>query len=334
MHRLLVVSSHWGDPKRIAVASSYATAVAVFFYPLASTPRAVALCVGVCTLGVPARMALRADYVPEDQQHRVSGQIVAAERTALIVGPLLASLIVTQLGYRYVFYAEAMLSALASIPLVFGARVVRSEPAAAPFSWRELRRSYRDAGSLVVADRFVAEYSLSAVVYAFPVVTREPAERLLRAFERLRERAAWQAKDWSSETAPGHLLAECLLPSGRRQPLDLRLTSVEGRPAVRVVSPVGRVDEPRWQALLDGGFGALDPRVRLGLVAVHRRAAASFTLTAEALVLVRQDDLVQRLGPVVERVLLVADVVEERLLAVDASLTAFTPDLLAEVSRA
>ncbi|WP_175484006.1 MFS transporter [Modestobacter sp. DSM 44400] len=109
-------------PRSLAIGSSLTGGLLVLGYPAAHTPgqaQLVAFLTGLAVLpGIPARMALRSALVPAASQHRVSGQMVAAERLALVLGPLAAGLLAARLGYPAVFYGEAVLAAAAAALLL------------------------------------------------------------------------------------------------------------------------------------------------------------------------------------------------------------------------
>lgn len=163
------------DPRVVAVASSAASATAVMAYPFAVTPQQaqiVALVVGLAVLpGIPSRMALRAFIVSKQDQQRVSGYIVAGERLALVLGPLVATLVSQMWGYSSVFYLEAVFAVFA------GSVLFTLPPTKRPRQdkEREGRRAFspayvfKSSVQLVIVDRIVGEYTLTAVVYSVAV---------------------------------------------------------------------------------------------------------------------------------------------------------------------
>lgn len=176
------------NPRSLAIGSSLIGALLVLAYPAAHTPavaQIVALVVGLAVLpGIPARMALRSALVPPERQHRVSGQLVAAERTALVLGPLLAGGITAQLGYSAVFPGEAVLAVGAAVLLL------RMPPTAASLTRPDTeargawRSSHARAARLVLGDRLLAEYTATAVTYSVGVGVRRlvlPALAVLTA---------------------------------------------------------------------------------------------------------------------------------------------------------
>jgi MFS family permease len=110
------------SPRALAIGSSLVSGLFVLAYPLAASPgqaQLVSLLVGLTVLpGIPARMALRVTAVPPERQHSFSGQVVAVERIALVLGPLLAGGLVAAAGYQVVFYGETVLAVLAAALLL------------------------------------------------------------------------------------------------------------------------------------------------------------------------------------------------------------------------
>ena len=153
----------------------------------------------------------------------------------------------------------------------------------------------------------------------------ELQERLAAICRALSERG-WHVED--QDPRDGRALVEATLASGRRQPCSLLLHAIEGRLALRCVSPIGRV-EP--------GPEAARIRTRLHAEVGHLAAIAearveSYDLTAEASVLLptgAHHDLDRALA-LLQRVLHAADRAELILLDADRPLSAFREQLSEE----
>jgi len=170
------------DPRKVAVASSLASALVVMLYPLATTPAfasVVAVLIGVAGLpAISSRMALRASVIPEALQQQASGYIVAAERLGLVLGPLVATLIATAGNYTYIFYFEAVLASISGALILTLPRPAMSTPTqqARTAGWAgRLAGPYRRAWALVRSDRLILEYTISGVLYSVGI----GAQRLL-----------------------------------------------------------------------------------------------------------------------------------------------------------
>jgi len=137
---------------------------------------------------------------------------------------------------------------------------------------------------------------------------------------------------WLPSTLRSHLVGECRLPSGRVQPVDLRLTSQHGRAAVRTTSPVGRLSRSQLEGLVMGG---LPGTARIGAVRLGPRDRRTFTATAEDVVVLppvaaELDGLVQAVGAVLD----LADALERNLLGSDLPAEHFADDLNTEAQGA
>lgn len=165
------------NPRTIAITSSIVGAALVVLYPFAHSPiaaQAIAFAVGVAVLpGIPSRMALRWVATSGNTQ-RTSGLIVAAERLALVLGPLAAAAIASAWHYSAIFYCEAVFAVLAAVALLTIPRahlavlVDRSHLASAGNAFGRALR-------LLKSDRLVGEYTFTAVSYSFGVGIRRLA---------------------------------------------------------------------------------------------------------------------------------------------------------------
>jgi MFS family permease len=164
------------SPRALAIGSSLAGGLAVLGYPLATSPgqaQLVSLVVGLAALpGIPARMALRAALVPAADQHRFSGRLVAAERTALVLGPLLAGGLVAGAGYVVVFCGEAVLAVLAALLLLTGPS---PRPAGAASTARRWPAPYVRAALLFRGRPLLGAYTVTATTYSVGVGVRRLA---------------------------------------------------------------------------------------------------------------------------------------------------------------
>jgi len=188
------------------------------------------------------------------------------------------------------------------------------------------RRSY--AGTQRLESRFRVDPTLLAQARIAPAPKDRGAElrgRLAEICRALSERG-WRVDD--ADPRDGRVLVEAVLPSGRRQPCSLLLHAIDGRLALRCISPIGRVDP---------GPEAARIRKRLHAEVDHLAAIAearveSYDLTAEASVLLQADarhDLGRALA-LMQRVLQSADRAELILLEADQPLSAFRDQLSEE----
>jgi hypothetical protein len=167
----------------------------------------------------------------------------------------------------------------------------------------------------------------------YPVVDATVADEAASAFLGLGARSSWGRYPirWSSPSSSLHLLGECSLGE-RRQPLDLRLLSLHGRPAVRITSPVGILDRAQLRRLVSSPAVVDGPRI--GVVRLGPRDRRSFSVTVEDLLFVPAGkDLGKALVGRVTRVLEQADALEGSVLHSDHPLTVFAEDLHEEVRR-
>jgi MFS family permease len=166
------------SPRALAVGSSLVSGLVVLAYPQATSPaqaQLVSLLAGLAVLpGIPARMALRSAAVTPESQHRFSGQVVAVERVALVLGPLLAGGLVAAAGYEVVFYGETVLAVLAAVLLL------RTPEPPAPD--REPSRSgrrwlgpYARAGRLFRRRPLLTAYTVTATTYSIGIGVRRLA---------------------------------------------------------------------------------------------------------------------------------------------------------------
>jgi hypothetical protein len=167
----------------------------------------------------------------------------------------------------------------------------------------------------------------------YPTVDSRVADEASRTFSGLLERSSWgrHPVTWSPASSSLHLLGECLLKQ-RRQPLDLRLLSLHGRPAVRIISPVGILDPAQLRHLVSSP--AQVDGSRIGVVPMGPRDRRSFSVTIEDLLFVPAGkDLGKALVGRVTRVLEQADALEGSVLDSDHPLTVFAEDLHEEARR-
>jgi len=173
----------------------------------------------------------------------------------------------------------------------------------------------------------------------FPVVERDAAAAILNQLKLIRERLTsiggfpmtWDA----APTQPHHLLGQwnnCQ----RVQPIDLRATSWNGRPALRMTSPVGYLTRA---AALGQVSHALATSHRIGVVASstderNEAASISFSITIEDLIPMRDEaGWLSRLEGRLEILVQAADALELELLDQDQPLEVFRDDLADEVHR-
>jgi predicted MFS family arabinose efflux permease len=126
-------------------------------------------------------MALRATAVPPERQHRFSGQVVAVERVALVLGPLLAGALVAAAGYQVVFYGETVLAVLAGALLLRTPEPPPGEPGTT--GGRRLGPYARAAG-LFRRRPLLTAYTVTATTYSVGIGVRRlalPALALLLA---------------------------------------------------------------------------------------------------------------------------------------------------------
>ena len=167
----------------------------------------------------------------------------------------------------------------------------------------------------------------------YPLVDSTVADEASTAFSALLERASWghYRVDWLTRSPGLHLLGECFLKK-RRQPLDLRLTTLHGRAAIRITSPVGLLDGDQLRRLVSSPARVSGSRI--GVVRMGPRARRSFSVTVEDLVFVPAGkDLGKALNGRVKRVLEQADALEASVFTADHPLAAFVDDLHEEVRR-
>jgi len=171
---------------------------------------------------------------------------------------------------------------------------------------------------------------LRARAKRFPVVDGSAAEDGLTRFAALTSQKRWGAHevDWLSRSSGRHLLGEVRI-GDRVQPLDLRLTTAHGHPAVRLISPVGLCDLKDVEALLEGESPVDGPR--MGVVRLGPRERRSFSVTVEDLLLFpAAGDLAAQLRPRIVALIVQADELEQRLLEGDRGIRVFATDLVGE----
>jgi MFS family permease len=164
------------SPRALASASSLVSGLVVLAYPLTSSPgqaQLVSLLAGLAVLpGIPARMALRATAVPPEQQQRFSGQVVAVERVALVLGPLLAGGLVAAAGYEVVFYGETVLAVLAAALLLRTPEPAPPEPSRTGRRWLG---PYVRAAGLFRRRPLLTAYTVTATTYSVGIGARRLA---------------------------------------------------------------------------------------------------------------------------------------------------------------
>jgi hypothetical protein len=170
---------------------------------------------------------------------------------------------------------------------------------------------------------------LTAPSRSYPVIDAGVADRARDMFASLLTQRTWgrYPVSWWTRTPDTHLLGQCRLDR-RVQPIDLRLTSLHGRPAMHVVSPVGLLSSEQLQQLVTSRSPV--NRARLGIVRLGPRERRTFSLTVEDLVLLPDGELGQALERRVVTVLEQADRMEADLLDVDLPLDHFADDLRQE----
>ena len=179
----------------------------------------------------------------------------------------------------------------------------------------------------------IANTWLSGRSGRFPVIDGSAAADARKGFLELLAKPRWggYSIDWLSRTSGRHLLGEVLL-GDRVQPLDLRLTTAHGQPAVRITSPIGLCDNEDVQDLLQGQSPVYGPR--MGIVRLGPHDRRSFSVTVEDLILVPVgSSFASVLEPRVVKVVVQADALERRLLQGDRHLTAFATDLEQEAKN-
>lgn len=136
-------------------------------------------------------------------------------------------------------------------------------------------------------------------------------------------------KDWrvvDTDPTDSRLLAEAVLSSGRIQPFSLLVHAVEGRTALRCVSPIGAIRPQEDFARVDSRLKG----VSMPVAAISSDRDQRYDLTVEASVLLPELALadLDRVRALIERVLDAADAAERALLpGKDAPLAEFEPQL-------
>jgi MFS family permease len=164
------------SPRALAIGSSLLSGLVVLAYPLTSTPgqaQLVSVVAGLTVLpGIPARMALRATAVPPERQHAFSGQVVAVERIALVLGPLLAGGLVAAAGYQVVFYGETVLAVLAAALLLRTPAPPTAEVESIGPRWFG---PYARAAQLFRRRPLLTGYTVTATIYSVGIGVRRLA---------------------------------------------------------------------------------------------------------------------------------------------------------------
>jgi MFS family permease len=173
------------DAKRIAIVSSFASALVVPIFPHAEAlwqVQVIALFAGLAWMfGFPARMRLRAAVIPEGDEVEGNSLLVAADRSAGLVGPLIASAVIAVSDISLVFYVEAvgavgaalLLAGLPGLPSQSpSSPEVTAEPAQGGIS-RAIHALFlaplREFASLLRRDRFVGALTYTSFFYVAAV---------------------------------------------------------------------------------------------------------------------------------------------------------------------
>jgi hypothetical protein len=172
----------------------------------------------------------------------------------------------------------------------------------------------------------IRDEMLHAPARALAVTPGEAAE-LQERFLTLPERGLGIGTIEWAHRAADHALFGTMQLRTRQQPFTLLLRSVDGRPVVRCVSPVGCVSLELTEEAIRAA--AHKSGVRVG--AVFNQSLASYNLTIEGDVLLGPPGAdIGRVRWLLERVASVADRIEETLLGLDEPMTTFRNDLETE----
>jgi len=158
----------------------------------------------------------------------------------------------------------------------------------------------------------------------------EDAERIEQRFSRLELGLPGLQITWEDGLRAGRLWGTVQLPR-RIQPFTLVLRTLEGRPLVRCISPIGRVIQARERDVVVDSARKRD--VRLGAVRIQGPTEHSYDLTVEDDVLLSDDPATDavRVAQLLRRTVALADQLEqEHLPGQDAPLEAFRKDLANE----
>lgn len=133
---------------------------------------------------------------------------------------------------------------------------------------------------------------------------------------------------WERQTEPGMLLGTARV-GARIRPFSLILTSMDGRPLVRCVSPVGRVGPDDEQEAVVASATAVAARV--GAIVTDEDRTYDLTAEGDVLLAASADDDAVRVGLLVDRVVGQADALERRHLpGRDEVLATFRSELTEE----
>jgi hypothetical protein len=114
---------------------------------------------------------------------------------------------------------------------------------------------------------------------------------------------------WERQMEPGMLLGTARV-GNRIQPFSLILTSMDGRPLVRCVSPVGRVGpDDEQEAVVASATSVL---ARVGAIVTDEDRTYDLTAEGDVLLAASADDDAVRVGLLVNRVVGQADALERR----------------------
>jgi hypothetical protein len=159
-------------------------------------------------------------------------------------------------------------------------------------------------------------------------VTEQRAKEMHARFARI-EQMMHEMGATDVRRSEGQIVGEMHLPS-RVQPFTLMLRSLHGRPLLRCVSPVGRIDEVDWD---DDGAARLAtaPFVRIAIEYDRRFSAYDVAVEGDVLLGPSEHDL-SRAKSLISSVIHTADRIEDQLLHADAKLADVAPELDAEVT--
>jgi hypothetical protein len=160
-------------------------------------------------------------------------------------------------------------------------------------------------------------------------VTAQRAREMQARFERI-EQLARDMGATDVRRREGHQIVGEMHPSHRVQPFTLLLRSLHGRPVLRCISPVGRIDEVNWddEAAAERCHG---PFARLTIERNPRFAAYDVAVEGDCVLGSSEHDLV-RARALIDSVIRTADRLEEDLLWKDSRLDELAGDIDSEAS--
>ena len=159
-------------------------------------------------------------------------------------------------------------------------------------------------------------------------VAPEVAQDLRTRFARLASQGLPEVSVvWERQTEPGMLLGTAQL-GDRIQPFSLLLKSIDGRPAIRCVSPVGRVGPGDEQEAVVASAATV--AVRIGAIVTDEERTYDLTAEGDVLLAAAECD-VGRVALLVGRVVRQADALErQHLPGRDEILATFREELTEE----